>query len=191
MVQLFHLRYVIAGVSNREQPCGAAGTPLSAPAASTLDQGNKTLFLPGNLWESGRPTLGQEMTRVGFGVKSIGKPDAGNRHVRLDERGRETDLSGHRALPRLYPISGHFRLPMPGEPTGGLRGNPTQKANRPNVNYLQSDRNIWQGSAGRRGGTAASGPFPFNTGPSVFHTIATCRLLFWHLSTGLTRLIVL
>ena len=28
----------------------------------------------------------------GSGVKSVGKPDAGNRHVRFDERGRETGL---------------------------------------------------------------------------------------------------
>src|ERR1035437_1698930 len=30
------------------------------------------------------------MTCVGFHVKSVGKPDAGNRHVRFDERGKET-----------------------------------------------------------------------------------------------------
>jgi len=28
---------------------------------------------------------------VGFAVKPVGKPDAGNRHVRFDERGRETE----------------------------------------------------------------------------------------------------
>jgi hypothetical protein len=37
-------------------------------------------------------------------VKSVGKPDAGDRHVRFDERGRETGL-WHRAFPRLYPTS--------------------------------------------------------------------------------------
>jgi hypothetical protein len=31
-------------------------------------------------------------TLRGPGVKSVGKPDAGNRHVRFDERGRETGL---------------------------------------------------------------------------------------------------
>ena len=40
--------------------------------------------------------------RRGPGVKSVGKPDAGNRHVRFDERGRETGATRHRALPRLY-----------------------------------------------------------------------------------------
>ena len=37
---------------------------------------------------------------------SVGKPDAGNQHVRFDERGRETERGSsehsHRARPRLY-----------------------------------------------------------------------------------------
>src|SRR3984893_17697613 len=40
-------------------------------------------------------------------MKPVGKPDAGNPHVRFDERGGETERlpkgSSHRALPRLYP----------------------------------------------------------------------------------------
>jgi len=39
-------------------------------------------------------------------MKPVGKPDAGNPHVRFDERGRETErlakASSYRALPRLY-----------------------------------------------------------------------------------------
>jgi hypothetical protein len=39
-------------------------------------------------------------------VKPVGKPDAGNPHVRFDERGRETErcrmAPSHRARPRLY-----------------------------------------------------------------------------------------
>ena len=41
-------------------------------------------------------------------VKSVGKPDARNGHVRFDERGRETggcQEAPHRALPRLYAAS--------------------------------------------------------------------------------------
>jgi len=42
--------------------------------------------------------------------KSVGKPDAGNPHVRFDERGTETvrRLSWlcTRAVPRLYPLQG-------------------------------------------------------------------------------------
>jgi hypothetical protein len=38
-------------------------------------------------------------------MKPVGKPDAGNPHVRFDERGEETDLRqwrNNRASPRLY-----------------------------------------------------------------------------------------
>jgi hypothetical protein len=38
-------------------------------------------------------------------MKQVGKPDAGNPHVRFDERGGETEPSRHRALPRLYPAA--------------------------------------------------------------------------------------
>src|ERR1700694_3972487 len=48
-------------------------------------------------------------------VKPVGKPDAGNRHVRFDERGEETErwfpvgTPSHRASPRLYlSASGSF-----------------------------------------------------------------------------------
>jgi hypothetical protein len=46
-------------------------------------------------------TRAQAVVAVGLAVKPVGKPDAGNPHVRFDERGRET---GHRyrARPRLY-----------------------------------------------------------------------------------------
>ena len=52
---------------------------------------------PGSSW---RPAVCLE-------VKPVGKPDAGNPHVRFDERGRETERCrrgpSHRARPRLYP----------------------------------------------------------------------------------------
>jgi hypothetical protein len=40
-------------------------------------------------------------TLRGPGVKSVGKPDAGNRHVRFDERGRETGLLAPRSSSTL------------------------------------------------------------------------------------------
>ena len=46
-------------------------------------------------------TRAQTVVAVGFAVKPVGKPDAGNPHVRFDERGRETGHC-HRARPRLY-----------------------------------------------------------------------------------------
>ena len=42
-------------------------------------------------------------------MKPVGKPDAGNRHVRFDERGRETGRRfgvSARARPRLYQVFG-------------------------------------------------------------------------------------
>jgi hypothetical protein len=38
---------------------------------------------------------------VGLQMKSVGKPDAGNRHVRFDERGRETESSWTATAPFL------------------------------------------------------------------------------------------
>ncbi len=61
-------------------------------------------------------------------VKDLGKPGAGEPHARFDERGLETEPGrgtaepaaccvdsagppGHRASPRLYPLSGPFHHP--------------------------------------------------------------------------------
>src|SRR4051794_8293427 len=46
-------------------------------------------------------TRARAVVAVGLAMKSVGKPDAGNPHVRFDERGRETGLC-YRARPRLY-----------------------------------------------------------------------------------------
>jgi hypothetical protein len=50
-------------------------------------------------------TRARAVVAVGPAVKPVGKPDAGNPHVRFDERGREPgrrlDVSA-RARPRLY-----------------------------------------------------------------------------------------
>jgi hypothetical protein len=53
--------------------------------------------------------------RVCFCENSVGKPDAGNRHVRFDEREKETGdchSVSHRAFSRLYPISEHSAAPL-------------------------------------------------------------------------------
>ena len=57
----------------------------------------------------GRPmpsTRAQSVVAVGLAVKPVGKPDAGNPHVRFDERGWETGrcqrAQAYRAHPRLY-----------------------------------------------------------------------------------------
>jgi len=45
-------------------------------------------------------TLVSDARRM-LAVKPVGEPDAGNPHVRFDERGRETEHR-YRARPRLY-----------------------------------------------------------------------------------------
>ena len=50
-------------------------------------------------------TRAQSVVAVGLAVKPVGKPDAGNPHVRFDERGRETGRC-HRARPRTLQIKG-------------------------------------------------------------------------------------
>jgi hypothetical protein len=53
---------------------------------------------------SGFATFNWDLVREST-VKPVGKPDAGNRHVRFDERGRETGRRfgvSARARPRLY-----------------------------------------------------------------------------------------
>ena len=55
---------------------------------------------------SSRDTSIERPTIVGLAVKPIGKPSAGNRHARFDERGWETErwplAPSYRAHPRLY-----------------------------------------------------------------------------------------
>jgi hypothetical protein len=70
-------------------------------------------------------------------VNPVGKPDAGNPHVRFDERGGETERlpkgSSHRALPRLYPqtlarsdTADYFRVMNVNDPKiASLRANVT------------------------------------------------------------------
>src|SRR5579871_3487830 len=48
-------------------------------------------------------------TAVCYTLNPVGEPDAGNRHVRFDERGWKTERlpngSSHRVHPRLYPLN--------------------------------------------------------------------------------------
>ena len=52
---------------------------------------------------------------VCLSVKPVGKPNAGDRHVRFDERGWETErwpqAPSYRAHPRLYPKRPFAALP--------------------------------------------------------------------------------
>ena len=53
-------------------------------------------------------TRAQSVVAVGLAMKPVGKPDAGNPHVRFDERGRETGHR-HRARPRTRQVKGRKR----------------------------------------------------------------------------------
>src|ERR1700742_4872193 len=64
---------------------------------------------------AGVPSRGASIERptvVGLVVKPIGKPSAGNRHARFDERGWETgrwpSAPSYRAHPRLYRRDAHL-----------------------------------------------------------------------------------
>jgi hypothetical protein len=62
-------------------------------------------------------------------MKPVGKPDAGNRHVRFDERGWETGRRlgvSTRAHPRLYRAEGTTGGGPPGRPAK-LRARKTQR----------------------------------------------------------------
>ena len=52
-------------------------------------------------------------TLRGPGEKSVGKPDAGNRHVRFDERGRETGLLAPRPSSTLPTASANEEVSNP------------------------------------------------------------------------------
>jgi hypothetical protein len=57
-------------------------------------------------------TRAQSVVAVGLTVKPVGKPDAGNPHVRFDERGWETGRRfgvSARAHPRLYTMTLRLR----------------------------------------------------------------------------------
>jgi hypothetical protein len=56
-------------------------------------------------------------TLRGPGVKSVGKPDAGNRHVRFEERGRETGLLTPRPSSTLPDKSLKTQQPCQTDPT--------------------------------------------------------------------------
>ena len=72
-------------------------------------RGTRPVLLRCCLWRTRRAasrTPAPECTAVCLAVKPVGEPDAGDRHVRFDERGWETERCRHgpsyRAHPRLY-----------------------------------------------------------------------------------------
>src|SRR5215217_8018412 len=85
--------------------------------------GAKTVLLRSRVWRT-RTTAPRapapNCVAVGLAVKPAGEPDAGDRHVRFDERGWETgrrpSAPSYRAHPRLYhgaAPSEHRRITQP------------------------------------------------------------------------------
>jgi hypothetical protein len=76
---------------------------------------------------------------VGRTVTPVGKPDAGNQHVRFDERGRENGAGSsehrHRARPRLYQFMASSASPMK-----LLRARRPSRARSPRANISSDPR---------------------------------------------------
>src|SRR4051812_36674356 len=95
-----------------EREAGHTGqlTTTSASAFGTSSAGGIRFPVAGPddfpvTWSLGSSGFWRWTTVVRLTVKPVGKPDAGNPHVRFDERGWETELY-YRAHPRLYALSG-------------------------------------------------------------------------------------
>ena len=90
LAELLLLRDTGRRVWGAQRACAAASSALSAAAASP-DAGTRDSELAqGNhLRQTGYP-LAEPFTTCEPVVKSVGKPDAGDPHVRFDERGWET-----------------------------------------------------------------------------------------------------
>ncbi len=90
----FRARESAAGVSGRRGVRGRTDAALSKAATRADRAGITALFEATDLRGTGGPDAGSatcDAACVSPGVPPIGEPDAANPHVRLDERGRETE----------------------------------------------------------------------------------------------------
>jgi hypothetical protein len=91
--EYFQFGYTPQGLSGRQAACSPSGAAVS-PAAAQTAKGNQPLRIPGGVWQGRypRPPSGapEKNPRMPF-VKPVREPDAGNPHVRFDERRRETE----------------------------------------------------------------------------------------------------
>src|SRR5271157_1374152 len=105
VLQLWNPR---VGLSGRRSPCQRERSPLPRQTTQGARARRAPVFLERNPRKIRRdPTRSApKARRRGPAMKSVGKPDAGNPHVRFDERGTGNgaigQASSHRALPRLY-----------------------------------------------------------------------------------------
>ena len=93
LVGLFQLWNPRPGLLGRRSSCQRARSPLPRQTAQGARTRHTPVFLERNPRKiRGDPTpSNSRRRRRGSAVKSVGKPDAGNPHVRFDERGRETE----------------------------------------------------------------------------------------------------
>src|SRR4029077_16664105 len=104
LVGLLLLRRPRVGIRGRRSTCLQPDAALPPPTTQSAGAWGGPVHPRVCLRGIGRPmpaTRAQSVVAVGLAVKPVGKPDAGNPHVRFDERGRETGRC-HRARPRLY-----------------------------------------------------------------------------------------
>src|SRR5918999_764173 len=95
LVCLLRLRNALAGLSGGRQPRLRPGTRIPVQAAQGARTWHAAVLRRTGLWRPRRAASSKRAywtSAVCLTMKPVGKPDAGNPHVRFDERGRETEL---------------------------------------------------------------------------------------------------
>ena len=93
-VGVLRLRHAVAGVSGSRQSRLRPRPTLPRPSAQSAGTRHAPVLPRGGLRRTGRvaPQAHAHWTAaVSLATKPVGKPDAGNPHVRFDERGGETE----------------------------------------------------------------------------------------------------
>jgi hypothetical protein len=106
MGQLLQPRHTSGGTGSNRRPRPHQGPAVPDQASQGAYAGHEPLPSGSGIWVArGSQTISGKPWRntVGLGVKPVGKPDAGNRHVRFDERGGETDRQAAPCLSSTLP----------------------------------------------------------------------------------------
>src|ERR1700732_4455789 len=119
MVELLLFGDACAGVPGGRQSCLRSDAKLPRQTAQSGHSWQSPLLSGRCVRRTRRAANGTRLLWIvtdSFTTKSIGEPDAGNRHVRFDERGWETgcwpSALSHRARPRLYSEHDHEDAPI-------------------------------------------------------------------------------
>ena len=99
-------RHTVASTNTSMSACATSSRDGTKCKGAALDRFSCDVMSIGELGVLRLERLPRVAAVVCLAVKPVGKPDAGNRHVRFDERGWETErwpmAPSHRAHPRLY-----------------------------------------------------------------------------------------